>query len=236
MNWKTMIPRPIKSFIFSSASRIAPTKFKYNSELNYWQRQWENEGNTLKNDHYEKILLAMAEEQNDKFLNGKIVVDFGCGPRGSLCWAKSARMRIGIDILADQYSRFNIVSHDICYICSTEKSIPLPSNYADFVFTLNAMDHVSNFKSMCKELLRILAPGGEFIGSFSLEESGTFAEPQILTEKLVKKHLLDFLEIKSYRIAPPGPRGDAYCHFLDGSPAPMKGHRYLWVRACVVER
>jgi hypothetical protein len=30
------------------------------------------------------------------------------------------------------------------------------------------MDHVDNFDAMCSELLRILRPGGELIGSFNL--------------------------------------------------------------------
>ena len=62
----------------------------------------------------------------------------------------------------------------MCYVRSTEKTIPLPSNYVDVLFTLNAIDHVARFEVMCKEILRILAPGGDFFASFNLDDSGIY--------------------------------------------------------------
>ena len=116
-------------------------------------------------------MLAMAEEPDDNFLKGKIVADFGCGPRSSLFWASSASLKIGIDVLADRYAdefTDNIISHGMIYLKSTEKVIPLPSNFVDVMFTLNAIDHVDSFSNMCSEIIRVLKPGGDFIGSFNL--------------------------------------------------------------------
>jgi SAM-dependent methyltransferase len=142
-------------------------------------------------------------------------------------------MRIGIDVPADDFTRYNIKSLDMCFVRSTETVIPLPTDYIDVLFTLNAMDHVRNFGGMCRELFRILRPGGDFIGSFNLEEPPSPAEPQTLAEKRVQR-LLRRLDSVSYRQAPPAEGterlGSVYDHFFDGSPPKAVGQRYLWVR------
>lgn len=180
-------------------------------------------------------MLAMAEEPNDDFLKGKIIADFGCGPRGSLVWAKSALLRIGIDVLADRYAdefTDNIISHGMIYVKSTEHVIPLPSDFIDVLFTLNAMDHVDNFSEMCKELIRILKPGGVFIGGFNLEEPASPNEPQQLNEKIIKKNLLDKMEVQSYRITNKGPVENGYAPFFDGNLSYTPGQEgLLWVKA-----
>jgi len=177
----------------------------------------------------------MAEEPDGGFLSGKIVADFGCGPRGSLAWADSASQRIGIDVLADFYAdRFksDIISHGMIYVKSTEKVIPLPSGFVDVLFTLNAIDHVDSFPDACSEVLRILKPGGEFIGSFNLEEPRTAGEPQRLTEEIVKSTLLDHLVLKSYRTANRGPEDAIYSPFFEKTAHYDKGKLgFLWVRA-----
>src|SRR6185437_14216387 len=109
--------------------------------------------------YYERLMLGMAEEPNADFLSGKIVADFGCGPCGTLVWAPHALVRIGIDVLADRYAdEFPEVirSHGMIYVKSTEKVIPLPSDSVDVLFTLNAIDHVSDFPAMCSEIIRVI--------------------------------------------------------------------------------
>ena len=231
MHWVRLIPKSVRPVIGSIARLFAPTKVKHMAELYYWRSRWEQEREMLNNAFYEKLMLGIANEKDASFLTGKIVADFGCGPRGSLCWARPARIRIGIDVLVEEYARlFNIASHDVCYVRSTEQHIPLPSNYVDVLYTVNAMDHVANFETMCRELLRILTTGGELIASFNLDEPATFSEPQTLTEERLKRSLLSDLEITSYRLAPKGPDGDVYCYFFDNSDVPNTKPRYLWIR------
>jgi SAM-dependent methyltransferase len=180
-------------------------------------------------------MLAMAEESSDNFLKGKIVADFGCGPRGSLVWARSAMLRIGIDVLTDRYAdefTSNITSHAMIYLKSTEKVIPLPSDFVDIMFTLNAIDHVDNFSVMCAEIVRVLKPGGKFIGSFNLEEPFSPSEPQQLNEKIIKENLLNNLEVQSYRITRKGPKEDLHAPFFSESLSFEPGQEgFLWVRA-----
>ncbi len=204
-------------------------------ELSFWSSKFEQEGGTLYNSHYQHILMQMAEQDSTEFLAGKVVADFGCGPRGSLEWATAARLRIGIDALADEYTRFGIHEHNMVYVCSTERWIPLPSSYVDVLFTLNAMDHVNDFRAMALEVLRILAPGALFVGSFNMEEQPTEAEPQRLTEDMVNEHLLQNLNVLSIRRAPYGTMKDGGPYrFFDQNPIPQPepGLPYfMWVKA-----
>jgi SAM-dependent methyltransferase len=217
--------RPVRDFFVG----------KSESELSYWQQRFKETGGKFKNSHYKKNMLAMAEEINTDFLKNKIVADFGCGPCGSLTWADTATARIGIDVLADRYvDAFpdNATTHNMIYLKSTEKTIPLPSDSVDVMFTINAIDHVDNFEIICNEIIRVLKPGGYFIGSFNLEEPPASCEPQQLTEKLIKENLLDKLEIISYKLAHKGKIGNQYAPMIAGDPSYKTGDEgFLWARA-----
>ncbi len=233
---RTIIPGPVRQALRPITrpllNRLVP---KYDAELNFWRSRFKIDEGKFSNSHYERLLLAMAEEPNDDFLSGKIVADFGCGPRGSLVWASSAFLRIGIDVLADRYAdefTDNIVSHGMIYLKCTENVIPLPSDFIDIMFTLNAMDHVDNFPATCKEVVRVLKPGGQFVGSFNLEEPRSTCEPQQLNEWIIKENLLNYLEVQSYRITQKGPKEDLYAPFFGRALSYDLGQEgYLWVRA-----
>ena len=234
---KAFVPEPIKEILRPIRNRFIK---KYDAELSFWKGRFEVENGEFKNSHYERLMMAMADESNDDFLKGKIVADFGCGLRGSLVWANLARLRIGIDVLADRYAdefTDNIMSHGMVYLKSTEKVIPLPSNFVDIMFTLNAIDHVDHFSDMCAEIIRVIKHEGEFIGSFNLEEPDSPNEPQRLNERIIKENLLDKLEIRSYRITKKGPAEDPYAPFFDGNLSYDLGQEgYLWVRATKIKQ
>jgi SAM-dependent methyltransferase len=207
---------------------------KYNEELAFWREQFEAGQLTdpATGAYYQRLMLGMAEEPNADFLNGKIVADFGCGPCGSLVWVPNALVRIGIDVLADRYAdEFPeiIRSHGMIYVKSTENVIPLPSDFVDVLFTLNAIDHVSDFPAMCSEIIRVMRPGGLFIGSFNLNEPWNITEPQQLSEADIAAQLLDRLDIRSYRTSR---QGQGYEPFLAGDTEYVPGEKaYAWVRA-----
>lgn len=229
---KELTPEPIKTILRPIRNMFVD---KYAAELSFWRSRLKIDNGVFKNSHYQRLMLAMAEEPDDCFLKGKIVADFGCGPRGSLFWAGSASLRIGIDVLVDRYAdefTDNITSHGMIYLKSTEKVIPLPSDFVDTMFTLNAIDHVDSFRDMCNEIIRVLKPGGDFIGSFNLKDSATLSEPQSLNEKTIKENLLDFLDVRSYRITKQGPAENLYEPFFSGNLCYEQGQKgFLWVRA-----
>ncbi len=208
---------------------------RYEAELEFWKSRHALDGGRFHNGSYRRLMLAMAEEDDDGFIAGKIVADFGCGPRGSLAWAGAAAVRIGIDVLADRYADAfsdNLVEHAMLYVKSTERVIPLPSGFVDVMFTLNAIDHVADFPRMCDEIVRVMKPGGDLVASFNLEEPPTVCEPQRLTERAIKASLLDRLRVRSYRITRKGPESDVYAPFFDGTLSYEPGQEgVLWVRA-----
>lgn len=227
------VPEPVKRLIRPVRDRL---RGKDDAEFAYWRSRHADDNGRFNNAHYERLMLGMAGEPSDAFLAGTVVADFGCGPRGSLVWARSAAVRIGIDVLADRYAEEfpdDITSHGMVYVKSTEKVIPLGTGSVDVVFTLNALDHVDEFPAMCGEVVRILKPGGEFIGSFNLGEPATRCEPQCLDEDVIGRHLLSGLEVVSYRACDRPREGSQYAPFFsDDEPSYTPGSEgTLWVRA-----
>ena len=228
-----MTPETIKKIIRPVVNRLIS---KGDSELEFWRSRFKGEGGRFGNSHYERLMLAMAQEPSAEFVRGKVVADFGCGPRGSLVWAEPAAVRIGIDVLADRYAdefASAIRSHGMVYVKSTESVIPLPSDFVDVMITLNAIDHVDNLAAMCEEIIRVMKPGGRFIGSFNLEEPASTCEPQQLSETIVRESLLNRLVVESYRITGKGPDGDPYGPFFSGRPLTYTPGEegFLWVTA-----
>lgn len=210
------------------------THDKLGYELRYWKERYTKEGGLLVNDFYEELMLSISNEEDDSFLKGKTVVDFGCGPRGSLIWAKSANMRIGVDILAQRYLECfptEYLKHAMIYVASTEASIPIPDEFADIVYSVNSLDHVKNLKPMCDEIRRILKPGGEIIGSFNLNHAPDRAEPQRISEALIRDLLFKDYDLVHWWVSAPGPVDDLYRPlFSRNLKDPGKGEAYLWAR------
>lgn len=230
---KNLVPFRVKRALAPLTRRFQK---KYDAELKFWQARYREDGNTFSNAHYERIMLGMSEQNDSAFLDGKIVADFGCGPRGSLAWIKNASMKIGIDILVDMYvDNFSSLptKHGMAYLKSTENVIPLPDGFVDIMYSVNAIDHVDNFEAMCDEIIRVVKPGGELIFSFNLEEAATVCEPQRLSEELIERTLLSKLETLSYRVTSKGPKGNQYKPFFGDDPLSYKPgtEGYLWIRA-----
>jgi SAM-dependent methyltransferase len=207
---------------------------KLDAELGYWRGCHRAEGGHFENAHYERLMLALAGEQESGFVAGKVVADFGCGPRGSLVWASAALLRIGIDVLAARYwEEFpDVADHRMVYLTSSERKIPLPSSSVDVMFSVNALDHVADLPAMCSEILRVLKPGGLLAASLNLEEQRTAEEPQQLSEAAIRGHLLAGLEVEQYR-ATDKVTGDVYGPLLRGEELTRTAERpgVLWVRA-----
>jgi hypothetical protein len=83
---------------------------------------------------------------------------------------------------------------------------------------------------MAAEIVRVVAPGGLFIGAFNLGEPPTFAEPQTLTEDRVRKMIQHF-NVESIRSAAKGPAGDVYKNIREGGDSAKQGEYLFCVRA-----
>lgn len=192
---------------------------KYHAELDFWKRRCQLDNGIFQNSFYKKLMLDIAGENDDEFMRGKIVADFGCGPRGSLAWSDSPLMKIGIDVLANKYlDNFggNLARHNMIYVTSSEKQIPIPDSFVD------CLDHVDNLYQMIRELMRILKLGGLFLANFNLYEPETETEPQSLTEKIIGDTILKYIEVLSYKLVFPdgkeicmNPKADSFRYFID---------------------
>ena len=214
------------------ATNILDADNKYDAELDYWKSVFKIE-KEFRNEHYKRLMLGIADEKDDSFWKERVVADFGCGPRGSLFWTDSPKIKIGIDALIPQYMReFELRSHNMIYVTSNENCIPLPNDYVDFLCTINSLDHVENLDMMIKELLRILKKGGKLIASFNLNEQRTTTEPQTLTEELLNEKLFGFFNVISYKRALKNPN-DTYGQFWENNLLENETteEAILWVRA-----
>lgn len=212
---------------------------KSQAELEYWKIKISEE-KTLKNSHYKKILLCMAERENDSFMQGKIVADFGCGPRGSLAWTNTPAAKIGIDVLALEYIKTaDIEDHGMIYLTSTETDIPISDNIIDYMFTLNAFDRVSNPERMICEIARVLKDTGEFIASFDLHQPEEEGQPQWYTENIIDNLLKDKFYVISRRLSYSTGWKEPYNDMFDKKyETKLNPDRqgYLWIRAKKIKK
>jgi ubiquinone/menaquinone biosynthesis C-methylase UbiE len=226
---RARVPKPVKRVL---SPFLRPFVGKYRSELNYWRNRHRTEEGKFENHWYAKTMLAMAGEENPTFLKGKVVADFGCGPRGSLAWVPEAT-KIGIDVLSTAYSEEfpdDLRCHGMIYVTSTEQLIPMPDGIVDVMYSMNSLDHTADLSAMCSEILRVMKPDAELVASFNLHEPPTAAEPQVLTEESLDEVLLRHFEAQSIRFGR-HVEGDTYREIQTGKSTYVKGKQgYMWFR------
>lgn len=117
---------------------------------------------------------------------GRSILDVGCGPCGSLEWAKNARERVGLDPLAERYRE--LVEDDeqeMTYCVGRSEKIPFPDGHFDIVSTFNSLDHVDDVPATIRELKRVTAPEGCILVVVEIGHAPTPTEPHWLDEGLI---------------------------------------------------
>lgn len=178
---------------------------KYKGEMSFWKAYYVREG--FDNTVYKKMMLGILGNEDDSVFKNKVVVDFGCGPQGSLVWTDVPKVKIGVDVLATQYFETfpeELRKHNMVYVQSSENAIPLPSDYADFLITINSLDHVYNLDIITIELKRILKQGGILLGGFNINEPETECEPQKLTIAKLNKYLFNEMDVMNCKVSVKG--------------------------------
>jgi hypothetical protein len=90
---RSWIARRLRKWHQHLDMRVRRDRLKYAAEVAFWRTFLEESGGRFSNDHYRTLMLAMAGRNDAEFVRGRIVANFGCGPRGSLCWATAAHAR-----------------------------------------------------------------------------------------------------------------------------------------------
>lgn len=195
------------NFMLNFLPKNLKSLFKYIAEFIYWYIRDIIEGKDafIREESLKKIHLRYCNilRLNKNTFKDKIVVDIGCGPKGSLHYF-NAKLKIGIDPLINVYKEFfKLNNHKMLYINSKAENIPLEDEFVDFVISENALDHVDNFRQTIMEIYRILKPEGKIIFQINYRRTSTVTEPIILNYKVVNEILQKYFnfQIKEHLIS-----------------------------------
>jgi ubiquinone/menaquinone biosynthesis C-methylase UbiE len=149
-------------------------------------------------------VLREASIDDERFFDGKVVVDVGPGPLG-FPDACPARVSIGVDPLADRYREAGLLleGSDAIYLSVGAEAIPLTSESVDVVVARNSLDHVDDPRAVLDEAGRLLRPGGTLILNFDAGHAPTATEPHTLTRELVREALGDLAIVRETTTAHP---------------------------------
>jgi ubiquinone/menaquinone biosynthesis C-methylase UbiE len=174
------------------------TPDKGEHEMKYWRARHSAEG-TLSNDHFTHFYTAHFGLSFADY-EGKRVLDIGCGPRGSLEWADMATERVGLDPLAEQYTKLGTDRHKMTYVASGAERIPFPDGHFDVVCSFNSLDHVDDLDQTIAEIIRVVAPGGRFLLISDLNHEPTACEPVTFSWDIVERFqpALTLIERRDY--------------------------------------
>lgn len=180
-----------------------PSVLKYISELRYWKRK--AQAGPLRNVGY-VFYYTTVFGIDLNFYGDKRILDIGCGPRGSLEWAEMASQRVGLDPLVRSYKKLGIERHKMTYVEAFSEKIPYPDGYFDVVASVNSLDHVDDLDKTIAEIIRVTAPGGDFLLLVVVNHPPTRCEPITFSWDITEKFLgeLELLEEKHYEVVPPG--------------------------------
>lgn len=233
-----ILPRSLRRAVEASPAAMGIRKSlgqtKAAEELGYWREQFRlGRGDLRRDAYYESLMRRMACLPADFSFAGLVVIDIGCGPRGSLCWMGEARLRIGVDPLSNAYRAFGVAAHPMVYVAGGAEALPFGDESVDVIVTVNALDHVDDVQLAFREIRRVLKRGGLFLGSINLREVPTATEPSVVTRRMVDEALLGGWTVEYLHTFPEcDVPGDAYRYADQAAPMGYKaGMQVLWCRA-----
>lgn len=174
-----------------SITEEIPATLKAQLHLKYWEGRKVRHG-VLKNAHFEHFYTTQFGLEGS-FFRGRKILDAGCGPRGSLEWAKEALVRVGLDPLAVEYRRLGTGTHQMQYVAARSERMPFPDGSFDVVCSFNSLDHVDNLDETTSEVIRVLAPNGIFLLHTDIHDMPTPKEPIAYSWNVVEKFCPDLI-------------------------------------------
>ncbi len=151
-----------------------PIKEKY--ELSFWQNLKKKERN-LENSHYKNFYMKHYSLDYSFYKNKRIILDIGCGPRGSLEWSDMTLERVGLDPLVVSYRGLGSNNHKMSYVYARVENTLFEDGYFDVVSSFNSLDHVDNLEQAINEIVRVLTPDGTFLLLTAVNHLPTPCEP-----------------------------------------------------------
>jgi len=217
--------KPGAKYLVNSAVSALPAgarrRFKHYHELRYWRgvtRPIRDDRTKLEHEraHYEYFFTTFFGLKAEDY-SGRALLDIGCGPCGSLEWAKSARERVGLDPLADEYRKLANDTQAMTYCAASSETIPYPDGHFDSVSAFNCLDHVDDVQKTIAEMKRVTAPGGRILLIVEIGHAPTPTEPHWLDESVVELFAPEFEAVSLHTY---GVREDhnLYASLLDDIP------------------
>ena len=232
-----MLPESVKAKVRPwTLTRAEKLRRKNDAEMQFWRVWVAEHGSAPETEYYRKFMMDMGDVKDPSFFDGKVCVDIGCGPKGSMTWLTGAKAAIGVDPLGGRYMELGCLDHPMIYLKAGVEELPFADGYVDVLFSMNSLDHVDDFPAACREIRRVVRPGGWFIGSLNLDEPPTITEPLTLTEGLLDRELFSGWRREFHEIRP---RLDEdgefapYRYFYEPCPEEemrRPGPRALWCR------
>jgi SAM-dependent methyltransferase len=151
----------LASWYLSIAPSFAPSYWREAKPLQRAQMEYEDE-----------VAGGFLKWFPSLSLNGKDVLDLGCGYGGrSVRYAElGARSLIGIEPTERQCSeaREFAASHHVAatFVTGFAESIPLPAECVDWVLSYDVLEHVCDVGKTLEECLRVLRTGGSLYAIF----------------------------------------------------------------------
>ncbi len=217
-----------------------PVSLKHDAELRWWLEKWDpvlRTGGFFPPDALELLggepassdyvgrrwqqaraevrrVLNEAGIDDQRFFEGKVVVDIGPGPLG-FPDACPARVSIGVEPLAEQYAEHGLLLADspALYLSTGAEHVPLASQSVDVVLARNSLDHVDDPDQVLREVQRLLRPGGTLILNFDVDHTPTATEPHALQLERVRSVLSGLKIVREQRLDHPH-GGDGYAVVL----------------------
>lgn len=170
----------------------------YNGEIKLFKENPPRNKQKVKGDlpNHSAILTWNKVHQERKYLNdlmlksgvfkGKKILDIGSGPHPSGVCFKGANLYC-LDPLLPTYLEIGFPIYyypKVKFIYGHSEQIPFPNNFFDVVISVNAIDHVDDFKKTSREIRRVLKKGGKIRMHIHYHKK-TATEPIELNDKVV---------------------------------------------------
>jgi 2-polyprenyl-3-methyl-5-hydroxy-6-metoxy-1,4-benzoquinol methylase len=154
-----------------------------------------------------EIAAAFSERTGCRSLQGKHLVDIGCG-NGEISDSFS---RMGLKVTGVEYSSSRVMkmaakSRNFRLIAGDGHHLPLRSRSFDFAVLADVLEHVYDPPQMMREVARVLKPGGlVFIGATNrCSIANLFTDPHynapfvpLMSKRLAAWYIVKFLKLSS---------------------------------------